>query len=125
MTFYIKQNSELPILKMELINDGRTDYHKFHQAIQDAVITFSMVNVETGVIKISNAPCYIKRKDKNGCTDEYLICYNWKKRDTKEKGTFEGTFNIQFNGNITSDSTTYPSGELIMPICEKLFISIQ
>lgn len=125
MTFFIKQNSELPILKMELINDGRNDYHKFHDSIQDATITFSMVNVDTGVIKISNAPCYIKRKDNDGCSEEYLICYQWKKRDTKDIGTFEGTFNISFNGNITSETASYPNGELIMPINEKLFISIQ
>lgn len=125
MNFFIKQNSELPILKMEVINDGRNTYQKYNESIQDATITFSMVNVDTGVIKISNAPCYIKRKDNNGCSDEYLICYNWKKRDTKDVGTYEGTFNIHFNGNLTSENMSYPQGNLIMPICEKLFIIIK
>ena len=124
MTFFIKQNSELPILKMEIINDGRNTYQKFHEAIQDAEITFSMVNADTGIIKISEAPCYIKRKDIEGCIEEYLICYQWKKRDTKEKGNYIGTFNIHFNGNISSETTEYPNGDLIMPICEKLNISI-
>lgn len=124
MTFFIKQNSELPILKMEIINDGRNTYQKFHEAIQDAEITFSMVNADTGIIKISEAPCYIKRKDIEGCVEEYLICYQWKKRDTKEKGNYIGTFNIHFNGNISSEATEYPNGDLIMPICEKLNISI-
>lgn len=124
MTFFIKQNSELPILKMEIINDGRNTYQKFHDAIQDAQITFSMVNVDTGIIKISEAPCYIKRKDVDGCSEEYLICYQWKKRDTKEKGNYIGTFNIHFNGNLTSESIEYPKGDLIMPICEKLNICI-
>ena len=124
MTFFIKQNSELPILKMEIINDGRNTYQKFHEAIQDAEITFSMVNADTGIIKISEAPCYIKRKDIEGCVEEYLICYQWKKRDTKEKGNYIGTFNIHFNGNISSETTEYPNGDLIMPICEKLNISI-
>ena len=27
MNFYIKQGSELPLLKVELIQDGRNDYH--------------------------------------------------------------------------------------------------
>lgn len=125
MTFFIKQNSELPILKMELINDGRNNYQKFQYSIQDATVTFSMVNVDTGVIKIANAPCYIKRKDTDGCSEEYLICYNWKKRDTKEVGTYEGTFTIHFNGNLTSANTSYPSGDLIIPISEKLLITIK
>ena len=124
MTFFIRQNSELPILKMEIINDGRNKYQKFHDAIQDAKITFSMVNVDTGIIKISEAPCYIKRKDIDGCSEEYLICYQWKKRDTKEKGNYIGTFNIHFNGNLTSENIEYPKGDLIMPICEKLNICI-
>ena len=124
MKFFIKQNSELPILKMELINDGRNNYQKFNYSIQDATITFSMVNVDTGIIKVANAPCYIKRKYPEGCSDEYLICYNWKKRDTKEKGTYEGTFNIHFNGNLTANNISFPNGDLIMPISEKLLITI-
>lgn len=125
MNFFIKQNSELPILKMEIINDGRNNYQKFQETIQDANITFSMFNVSTGIYKISNAPCYIKRKDTDGCSEEYLICYNWKKRDTKEIGTYEGFFNIHFNGNLTSEYTSYPSGDLIVPIGEKLFITVK
>ena len=77
------------------------------------------------MIKVANAPCYIKLKENNGCVEQYSICYNWKKRDTKEKGTYEGVFNIHFNGNIKSETTSYPSGDLIMPIREKLIITIQ
>ena len=94
----------LPILKMEVINDGRNTYQKFHEAIQDATITFSMVNADSGIIKISEAPCYIKRRDIEGCSEEYLICYQWKKRDTKEKGNYIGTFNIHFNGNLSGEN---------------------
>ncbi len=32
MEFFIKNNSELPILTMEVVNDGRTDnYKKFNE----------------------------------------------------------------------------------------------
>ena len=31
MEFFINQNSTLPPLKMELINDGRNDFHKFFE----------------------------------------------------------------------------------------------
>jgi hypothetical protein len=38
----------------ELIQDGRNDFRKFHEQIQNANITFTMTNVITGVIKIGN-----------------------------------------------------------------------
>lgn len=123
--FYLKKDSVLPILAMELIFDGRHTYNKFHDAIQAADITFTMTNVNTGIIKIANAPCYIKLREINGCVDEYVICYNWKKRDTKESGLYEGEFTINFHDYITSETTSFPKGELIMPIREKLMIKIE
>lgn len=125
MKFFINQYSTLPQLRMELINDGRSDFKKFWEVIQNATITFTMTNVDTSVIKISNAPCYIKLRENGGCEEQYIICYDWKPRDTKEKGTFEGEFQITFNDDITSETTTYPSGDLLMPIREKLIIVIQ
>lgn len=124
--FIINSSSILPILRMELIYDGRHSFEKFWDAVQNADITFTMTNVDTGVIKIANAPCYIKLREDEGCVDEYVICYEWKKRDTKEKGVYEGIFTINFNDEITNENgVTYPKGELIMPIREKLFIVIQ
>lgn len=124
--FFINKDSVLPILRMELIYDGRHDFNKFWDAIQDSDITFTMTNVDTKVIKIANAPCYIKLREINGCVNQYVICYDWKKRDTKERGTYEGVFTINFNGNLTSETdTSYPKGDLIMPIREKLMITIQ
>ena len=48
MNFYIKKGSELPLLKMELIQDGRNDYHRFFEYIQNADITFTMTNEKDG-----------------------------------------------------------------------------
>ena len=45
--FTINKDSILPILRMELIYDGRHDFNKFWDAIQDADITFTMTNVDT------------------------------------------------------------------------------
>ena len=123
--FYICQGSELPILQMELIQDGRSNYRKIHEAIQSADITFSMINVNNGTYKISNAPAYIKRRENSTCVDEYLICYNWKKRDTNEIGMYKGIFSINFNENLKSDETMYDYGELIVPIREDLIINIK
>lgn len=122
--FYINKGSKLPILRMELIDDGRHDFNKFYEAIQDANITFTMTNVDTGVIKIAKEPAYIQLRENDGCVEEYVICYNWRERDTKEKGAFKGEFNISFNGNISSPEVSYPIGNLIMPIREELIIYI-
>lgn len=124
MDFHINQNSLLPILRMELIEDGRHDFNKFHELVQTADITFTMVNRETGVTKIAKAPAYIKAREDGGCVEQYVICYDWKKRDVNEKGTFDGRFDIQF-GQLKNDEYDYPSGNLIMPIREDLVINIK
>jgi hypothetical protein len=122
--FFIKQNSILPSIRMELIEDGRHDFHKLHECIQSADITFTMVNIDTNVTKVAKGKAYIKLRENDDCTEQYVICYDWKAHDTKEAGTYEGTFEINFDGNIKNDEYTYPSGLLITPIREKLIITI-
>lgn len=121
--FYINQNSVLPQLRMDLIDDGRHSFWKFHDAIQNANITFTMVNIETGITKIAKSPAYAKRRDIDSCDDQYCICYDWKERDTKEAGIYKGIFEITF-GEIKNDDFKYPTGLLKMPIREELMISI-
>lgn len=123
-TFYIKHNSTLPTLRMELVEDGRHDFHKFMECIQGATITFTMVNSETNVTKVANAKAYIKMRELDTCDEQYVICYDWKPRDTKEVGDYIGTFEISFDGTIKNDEYTYPSGILNMPIREQLHIII-
>lgn len=122
--FYIKQGSTLPTLRMELIEDGRHDFNKFHECIQAADITFTMTNIDSNVVKVAKNKAYIKLRENDDCTEQYVICYDWKERDTKEAGSFKGVFEITFNGNIKNDSYTYPSGILNMPIREELMITI-
>ena len=122
--FYIKQYSTLPTLRMELIEDGKHTYHKFHECIQSADITFTMVNIDTNVTKVAKGKAYIKLRENDDCTEQYVICYDWKAHDTKEAGSYEGTFEINFNGNIKNDEYTYPKGLLNMPIREKLYVVV-
>ena len=42
--FFIRKNSQLPILQMKVINDGRNDYKKIFEELENAAITFSMLN---------------------------------------------------------------------------------
>lgn len=126
--FYINSGSILPVLRIELINDGRYDFNKsdvMGKALQDAKVTFSMRNVDTEILKISNAKCNIVLADNTGCEEKYVIEYKWKERDTKEKGIFQGWFTIDFNGNITENEIDYPEGRLIVPISEDLIIYVK
>ena len=123
--FSINQGAELPLLKMELIQDGKTDFHKFYLALQAAdSVTFTMTNLETGIKKIAKAPAEIVYDENSGCEERYLLQYTWKKRDTNESGTFVGHFHIQFNDQIVADGLIFPKGELIVPISEDLIILI-
>lgn len=122
--FFIKKDSTLPTLRMELIEDGRHDFHKFHECVQAASITFTMVNVDTNVTKVAKADGYIKLRENGGCTEQYVVCYDWKSRDTRECGTYKGVFEITFDPTIKNDEYAYPSGILNMPIREELYVVV-
>jgi hypothetical protein len=119
MNFYIKKNSELPLLTMELVFDGRNDYRHFYELIQNADISFSMYNPDNNIKKISCRPAEIVKKIVQ-CEDltsqeEYYITYKWRSKDTKQSGTFIGEFTIDF-----LDGT----GKLVTPIQERLYIHV-
>lgn len=117
MNFYINQGSTLPILKLELINDGRNDYDNFYDNLQNSKITFCMTDVNTGIKRIGGkeALCILKEPS-NDCTgEEYYIGYQFTEKETRKAGTFIGEFTVVFNDG---------SGKLIVPIKDELYIHI-
>lgn len=125
--FYIKKGSINPVIEMELINDGRYDFQKslINDALQDSIVTFSMKNEETGILKISKAKANIVLTDEDSCQERYILQYKWDKRDTAKEGVYNAWFEINFNGNITSDGIEYPTGNLIVPVEEDLRIIVK
>ena len=119
MEFFINKDSNLPPLKMELVNDGRNDFRMFFEKIQNATIKFNMWDVKNNVKRIANSAASIELKcedcDVGGDSPEYYIVYNWSDRDTKKPGKYNGEFVIEF-----LDGT----GTLIAPIRDKLFINV-
>jgi hypothetical protein len=117
MEFSINKNSTLPILKLELIQDGRNDFQKFHEKIQNANIYFSMTDVVTGVKRIAKKLTGIQQVEPaSDCVgDEFYIIYQFTERDTSVGGRYVGQFEIEF-----LDGT----GTLLVPIREELFINI-
>lgn len=122
--FNIRQNSTLPYLEMELINDGRNDFNKAYIALQSATVTFNMTDENNNIKKIVNAKSYVVPIEDNGCIEKVKIQYKWNKRDTKDKGQFKGFFKIVFDDNIVADGMLFPKGDLIVPIAEELIINI-
>lgn len=125
--FFLIRGSVNPELILELINDGRYDFQKslMYDALQDSVVTFSMADEETGLLKVAKAKADIILEKSEGCQERYLLRYKWKEKDVAKEGFFKGWFEIKFNGNITQDGVEFPTGNLKVPIEEQLRIVIK
>ena len=97
--FFILKGSTNPVLEMELIDDGRYSFHKslFNQALQNSDVTFTMINTETNVPKISKAKANIVLADTDSCEEKYILQYVWNERDVNTEGIFKGIFEIVVN----------------------------
>ena len=116
MEFYIKKNATLPVLKMQVVKDGRSGYMEFMDSLETSTIFFSMVDVETGIPKIVSAPCYIVSLilPEPGAETEYYIYFQFTSMDTDTPGRYQGQFLIKNE-----------EGNLILPLREQLFINIE
>jgi hypothetical protein len=117
MNFHINKKATLPILKLEPIKDGRNDFNKFHEMIQNSDIYFCMSELETGkkIIGKKEAICILKETDDDCPDEEYYIGYQFTEKETKNSGTYVGEFIIEFLDG---------SGTLKVPIRDTLFIHV-
>ena len=117
MEFHINKNSTLPVLKLELIKDGRNDFHKFHDKIQNASITFTMTDVITGVKKIAKKSAGIQQVEPaSDCIgEEFYLVYQFTEKETNTAARYAAQFEIHFLDG---------SGTLIVPIREELFVNV-
>ena len=115
MEFFIKQNANLPVLKMQVVKDGRAGYLELMQDLEVSTIFFTMIDVETEIPKIVSAPCEnVSLILPLGATPEYYIYYKFTGRDTNTPGRYVGQFLIKND-----------EGNLILPIREELYINVQ
>ena len=111
MEFFIRKNATLPLLKMQVVKDGRGGYLELMNDLETATIYFTMINVSTGIPKIVSAPCQIVSLIlADGATTEYYIYYRFTARDTNTPGRYQGQFLIKNE-----------QGNLIVPIREELY----
>lgn len=121
MEFFIRQGSSEPILKMRMVDDGKNDKSSFNDRLESSNITFEMYDIETGEPEILNSTCQITTRTKkyNQTTDEYYIVHQFTESQTSRVGKYEGKVTIQF-----LDENLNPTTKLILPIKEKLFITV-
>jgi hypothetical protein len=117
MEFFINKNSTLPVLKLELIRDGRNDFQKFFELIQNANIYFTMSDVITGVKRIAKKSTGVQLvMPQSDCVgEEYYLIYNFTEKETSVAGRYAAQFTIEF-----LDGT----GTLIVPIRETLYVNV-
>ena len=115
MEFYIKKNATLPVLKMQVVKEGRAGYQQLMEDLAVSTIFFTMIDVETGIPKIVSAPCSIVPLIlPEGAAPEYYIYYQFTSRDSNTPGRYQGQFLIKND-----------EGNLILPIREELYVNVQ
>ena len=115
MEWYIKKNATLPVLKMQVVKDGRAGYQQLMQDLEVSTIFFTMIEEGTGIPKIVSAPAEIVSLIlPEGSPTEYYIYFKFTERDTNTPGRYIGQFLIKND-----------EGDLILPIREELYINIQ
>ena len=117
MEFFINKNATLPILKLELIQDGRNNFNRFFDMIQNSNIYFTMTDVVTGVKRIAKKSTGVQLvMPQSDCVgEEYYLIYKFTEKETSVAGRYAAQFTIEF-----LDGT----GTLIVPIREELFINV-
>jgi len=114
--FFLKRSATLPLLKLSVINDGRSDTNNLMRLLETSAIFFSMVNIETGIPKIISKPAGFVSKifDDPNAPSEYYLYYQFTSNDTNSAGRYEAQFLIKND-----------EGNLILPIRERLFLNVQ
>jgi hypothetical protein len=113
MEFFIKKNATLPVLKMLIIKDGRSDFGSVYNNIPLTGITFSITEVSTGIPKIISAPCEVIQETTTDGEILNYVTFQFTTRDTQKEGKYKGSFSI-----INSQGT------LILPLTEDVYIMI-
>jgi len=108
MEFFIKKGATLPLLKLNIVDNGRNDYDNFLNTLELSSLFFSMTNVDTGIPKIINKPAGV-----GGSKPNYYIYYQFQNNDTLKEGRFESEFTI----------SNY-DGTYVLPTNEKIYVNV-
>ena len=114
MEFNIKKNATLPILKVEISKDGRSDFNLNSFLDSDYTFYISLYDKFIDKILFASKECYVTSEfsEFEGKTLYYLN-YQFTNKDTLKIGKYE----VQIS--VTSDN-----GVIILPLQEKFYVNI-
>lgn len=113
MEFFIRKDSQEPLLVMKVYHDEKYLREPIGDRLESSVITFTMID-DKGRKRILESPCKLVKEEY-----DYYLVYMWKKDDTKKIGVYEGIFTIRFMDNEFNADT-----KVVLPIQQKLMINI-
>jgi hypothetical protein len=115
MEFTIGQNATLPLLKLQVVNDGTQSFDEMMEFIETSSIFFSMVGTDTGIPKVyTKSAGFVEKLEMDpNSSPEYYVYYRFTQQDTSRVGRYEGQFMF-----------INETGTLVLPIREQLFINV-
>jgi len=115
MEFTIGQNSSLPLLKLQVVNDGTQNFDSMMKFIETSSVFFSMIRSENGIPKIlTKSAGFVEKLEMDpNASPEYYVYYRFTTQDTSKVGRYEGQF-LFIN----------EEGTLVLPIRESLYINV-
>ena len=114
MEFYIKQNSTLPVLKMEIIKDGRNDFNLNSFLSASTTFLISLFDKSNNTFLFASKECYVTTEySEFEYKDLYYLNYQLTNKDTLRTGRYE----VQIS--IPSEQ-----GVVLLPLQEKYYVNI-
>jgi len=115
MEWFIKQNSTLPILQVEISKNGRSDFN-FNQALNGInKVYISLFDPDSKTYRVTSKECYITSEESptNPTDIIYYANYQFTNRETSKIGRFEVELSLIDSYN-----------DLVLPLSEKLYVNI-
>ena len=119
--FFIKKDSTLPELEYPLVQQVMEMYNITEDMLENVAVTFSMIDAQTGLYRIANAPAsLVIRNDRPAfpADEKYTFTYRFKLKDTRRSGRFLGEFKIDFLGEQVG------CGKITLPVNSQINILI-
>lgn len=116
MNVFIKQNSTLPEIKFPLTQRIREQYDITAEMLENVAVTFSLMDVETGLYRVANVPAnLIINRNRPEYPDEveYTLSYRLSILQTRKTGNYLAEFVIDFLGENNCGKLKLPVNDAI------------